>query len=96
MTKAMAKLFLVALLVSFLGLVFGCSIPEGGFVEPTVEAMVHYSGIVAVGTVTEITEDPSYWGTVEGVETYGARVVIWCTYKGGPLPRTISIGEAGT
>ena len=87
----------VTLIASLLfSLVFGCSIPEGGFVDPGMEGRVYYSTIVAVGTVTELTEDPSPWTGYAQLSTYGAKLVIWCTYKGGVLPRTILIGEAGT
>ena len=92
----MDKILSVAIFTSLLcTLVFGCSIPVGGFVDPGIEGRVYYSTIVAVGTVTEITVDPSFWGAYDESTTYGARVVIWCSYKGGVLPRTIQIGEAG-
>ena len=93
-TKVM-DILTVIFLGLFSSLVFGCSIPEGGFVDPGIEGRVYYSTIVAVGTVTEITDDPSFWGSHEYVTTYGANVVIWCSYKGGALPRTIQVGEAG-
>ena len=90
----MDQIVISTLLGSLFGLASGCSIPEGGFVDPGIEGQVYYSDIVAVGTVTEITEDPSFFGSF-GNSTYGAKVVIWCSYKGEELPRLIQIGEAG-
>ena len=83
----------IVIFFSLFRLASGCSIPEGGFVEAGMAGKVFYADIVAVGTVTEIIDDPSPW-SYPGGSTYGAAVVIWCTYK-ALLPRTIIIGQAG-
>ena len=95
--RNMEKLLVSVITLGFLlCLATGCSIPEGGFTDPSMEDLVHYSDIVVVGRVTEIIDDPSFWGSTSYVDTtYGAKVDVRCSYKGGVLPRIITIGEAG-
>jgi len=84
------------LLSVLVALARGCSEPEGGYVDPTPEQIVHYAPIVAVGRVTEIiTPDPMF-GDMYGSAVYGARVTVHCTYKGDGVPGNITIGGAGT
>jgi len=82
-------------LVAMVTLVYGCSEPEGGFVEPTPADNVFYADHVVVGTVTEIMPVDPILGDTYGNSTYGARVMVRCTYKGGVLGDSITIGSAG-
>ena len=84
-----------ALLCLLFNHTLGCSIPEGGSIDLGIEELVYHSDIVAVGNVTEIIEDPSSLGYPQWRKTYGANVLILCSYKGRMLPQTITIGEAG-
>ena len=84
-----------ALLCLLFNHTLGCSIPEGGSKDLGIEELVYHSDIVAVGNVTEIIEDPSSLGYPQWRTTYGANVLILCSYKGRMLPQTITIGEAG-
>ncbi|KAL4225959.1 hypothetical protein ACF0H5_013947 [Mactra antiquata] len=81
-------------LVAIATAVKSCSIPDGGFVEPTPSDIVRYSSHVVVGEVTEITGDPIYQD-MYGNSTYGAMVTVHCFYKGGTVPESIQIGGAG-
>ena len=67
--------------------------PQGRIGDPSIQQRVHYSENVAVGTVTEITDDPDFQPG-HGY-TKAAKVVIRCSYKGEMLPRTIKIRGVG-
>lgn len=86
---------ILALLVAMVTLVSGCSEPEGGYVPPTPEDNVYYSTHVVVGTVLEILSPDPMFGDMYGNSTYGALVKVRCSYKGGALGDTITIGGAG-
>ena len=81
----------VVFLCAIVPLTLGCD--PSSWVEPTFERKIHYAKIIAFGNVTEILKkDPA---DLVG-ETYGAKVYIQCTYKGGPMPGWITIGGAGS
>ena len=86
-----ANLYLgITLLAACMPFIYGCS-PEH-WVEPTLESKSHYAKIIAIGTVKSIIkQDPA---DMVG-ETYGAKVQIQCTYKGGILGDMITIAGAG-
>lgn len=85
---------IVIFVVTIVTLVSGCSEPEGGYVEPTPADKVFYSTNVVVGTVTELIPDPIY-RDMYGNSTYGATVRVRCSYKGGVLGDSITVGGAG-
>lgn len=87
-------MFLVYLL-GLLAVAYGCSIPEGGYKEPTPADNVYYAKHVVVGEVTEILRPDPMFNDMYGNSTYGAMVTVQCTYKGGPLSGRITIGGAG-
>lgn len=86
---------LVAYLFGVLSVVYGCSEPEGGYVDPTPAENVYRSKHVVVGEVTEIIRPDPMFADMYGNVTYGAMVTVQCTYKGGPLSGRITIGGAG-
>ena len=69
-----------------------CPLPNNAL-----EDLVHFADVVVVGTVSQIIPDPSP-STYEE-PSYGAKIDVRCSYKGGLFPRripgTITIGEAG-
>ena len=89
--KMDSKLYLgITFLGTLIHFIYACS-PEAR-VEPTLESKSHYAEIIAIGTVKSIIkQDPA---DMVG-KTYGAKVEIQCTYKGGVLPGMITIAGAG-
>ena len=80
----------VTVLIMVIHIVLGCS-PEA-WVEPTLKSKARYAEIIAIGTVKRIIQpDPA---DILG-QTYGAKVMVQCSYKGGHLPGMITIGGAG-
>lgn len=84
----------ITFLFATLSLAYGCSVPAGGYKEPTPAENVHFANYVVVGEVTDlIRPDPMFKSIYDS--TYGAMVNVHCTYKGVPLPARIQIGGAG-
>ena len=61
------------------------------------EDLVHFADFVVVGTVSEIIPVPS--PSIYEESSYGAKIDVRCSYKGGLFPRRIpgmiTIGEVG-
>ncbi|KAL3851838.1 hypothetical protein ACJMK2_015540 [Sinanodonta woodiana] len=82
------------LIFAVLGTAWGCSPPEGGYVEPTAAEIVFYADYVAIGRVTQIiTPDPVYGDIHSSI--YGAELLLSCQYKGGNMPKIITVSGAG-
>ena len=80
----------IIVILMLIHVIYGCS-PEA-WVEPTLKSKSRYAKIIAIGTVKRIIKpDPA---DMVG-QTYGAKVMIQCSYKGGNLPGMITIVGAG-